>query len=250
MNLANLQLNRLPFLVFFYIMAASGCAIKTPHLPISQFPTIQRAMYFSNPLPYRVIVLPLKDLRPEEERQGKKASAMFLLVWNKRTGDYYTGDRIFGQDVSGQLSDQLAAYLRAANVFSDTVPPSAGIQTTPDEGDFLLSGELQHFYGSQHQNFSMYVLPLYFASAAGWQDAKGLPWGKTSVRFTLSDGLSGDMLWAQLIEADATMPREKDSMAEAAMESFINAAGQLSTQLRQLPLESLQQAPGDSEQKF
>lgn len=238
-------------LVFFacLILVTSGCAIKTPHLPISQFPTHQKAMYFSKSLPYRVTVLPFKDFRPEEERRGKKASATFLLLWNKRTGDYYTGDRIFGQEVPQQLSEQFAQYLRASNLFAEVVSPSeAAHGDSPTNADFLLGGELQHFYGSQHQNFSMYVVPLYFASVSGWQDAKGLPWGKTSIRFLLSDAPSGEVVWTQYIEADATMPREKDSMAEAAMVSFVDAAGQLTTQLRQLPLESLRPESNSKDQ--
>ena len=93
----------------------------------------------------------------------------------------------------------------------------------------------------------MFALPLYFISAFGWQNGKGLPWGKTAIRFTLSDGSTGDLVWAQVIEADATLPRATDSMAEAAMESFLNATGQLTTQLRQLPLESLHPLRSDQQ---
>jgi len=155
----------------------------------------------------------------------------------------------------------LARYLQASNLFAEVVAlpaaSSSGNGTNASEltrlgtkhgADFLLGGELQHFYGSQHQHFSMFVLPLYFISTFGWQNGKGLPWGKTAIRFTLSDGSNGDLVWAQVIEADSTLPRATDSMAEAAMESFLNATGQLTTQLRQLPLESLHSLQPDQKQ--
>ena len=247
------------FLSACLTVASTGCAIQTPHLAITQFPVERQAIYFRDPHPYHLLVLPLSDQRPAEERQGKQAPAMFLVLWNRRVGDYATGDHVFGEHVSRQLSEQVARYLHASNLFADvTALPavSSGGQETSASAlrrlgaehgaDFLLGGELQHFYGSQHQQFSMFVLPLYFINTFGWQNGKGLPWGKTTIRFTLSDGSTGDLAWAQVIEADATLPRETDSMAEAAMEAFLNTAGQLTTQLRQLPLESLH-AP---QQKF
>ena len=209
-------------------------------------------MYFRDPHPYRLLVLPLSDQRPAEERQGKKAPAMLLVLWNRRVGDYATGDHVFGEHVSRQLAEQLARYLQASNLFAEVAAlpagSSSGSGTHASElkrlgaehgADFLLGGELQHFYGSQHQHFSMFVLPLYFINTWGWQNGKGLPWGKTAIRFTLSDGSTGDRAWAQVIEADSTLPRETDSMAEAAMEAFLDTTGQLTTQLRRLPLESL-----------
>jgi hypothetical protein len=80
---------------------------------------------------------------------------------------------------------------------------------------------------------------LYFISAFGWQDSKGLPWGQTTIRFHLYDGQNGDLVWQHRLEASETLPRGTDSMAEAAMESFTQVAGELATELRKLPLGSL-----------
>ena len=66
----------------------TGCAIKTPYLPISRWPVTKQAAYYQQALPYRVVVLPLLDQRPEQERKGRAAPATFLLLWNRRVGDY------------------------------------------------------------------------------------------------------------------------------------------------------------------
>ena len=229
----------------------SGCAIHTPYTNISQWPVARDASYYHEPAPYRIGVLPLTDQRPAEERTGKQPHGVFLILWNRRIGDYYTGDRLFGGNVAQQLSDRLTEYLHSSNVFAQTIP----IATTPQGFDpsdsaavsrlgleqvvdYLLGGELQHFFGSQSQHTSIYLLPLYVASAFGWQDSKTLPWGRTSIAFTLYDGKSGDVVWRHRLEADRILPRERDLMSEAAMGSFVDLAGQLSAELRQLPLDS------------
>ena len=209
-------------------------------------------MYFREAAPYRVAVLPLLDRRPPLEHQGQRPSIMFLLVWNRRIGDYYTSDLAFGGQVGEQLAKQLAAYLKTANVFTQvdymSLPVQEGETVSPsslqslDQGqrpDYLLGGELHHFFGSQHQHFSMFLLPLYFINAWGWQDNKGLPWGQTVIRASLYDGRNGEIVWQNRIEASETLPQETNSMTEAAMKSFTAAAGQLATELRQLQLESL-----------
>ena len=224
----------------------SGCAIQTPHLAINQWPIAEKALYYHESTPARVVVMPFIDQRPTHERHGQRPPSVFLLVWNRRVGDYYTGDHVFGGEVERQLAQQLANYLQAANVFTQTVsiPSSARnadtIQRLAKEhvADYLLGGDLDHFFGSQHQHFSMFALPLYFISTFGWQDSKSLPWGQTTVRCTLYNGRTGDMIWRHTVEASHTMARETDSMAQAAMVSFTTAAGQLATELRQLPLET------------
>ena len=232
-------------------VASTGCAIQTPHLKISQWPVTKRAMYYHEPLPYRLAVLPLLDERPTQERQGQKAPAMFLLLWNRRVGDYYTGDHVFGGEVVSQLTGQLVEYLRVANIFphvehvvpqhrADTLSPERVQQLTRTAAaDYLLTGNVEHFFGSQHQHLSMFVLPLYFINTWGWQDSKTLPWGQTTMRFILYDGGTGDIAWRQRMEGQHTLPRETDAMSEAALESFALVAGKLATELRGLPLESL-----------
>ena len=246
------------------LMLSSGCAIQTPHLTISQWPMTRRAMYYHEPLPYRVGVLTLLDERPAQEREGRKAPAMFLLLWNRRVGDYYTGDHMFGGEVASQLTGQLVEYLQAANVFphverlaapsrADALAPSQVQQLAQESvADYVLTGEVEHFFGSQHQHFSMFALPLYFINAWGWQESKTLPWGQTTIRFTLYDGGTGDILWRQQMSGQHTLPRETDAMSEAALESFAILAGKLATALRGLPFESLRptmtpsrQPPGD-----
>lgn len=234
------------------LLTLPGCAIQTPYLNISQWPVTKRAMYYNQPLPYRIAVLSFLDQRPPEEREGRRAPAMFLLVWNRRVGDYYTGDLVFGGDVAAHLSRQLAAYLEAANAFAHVqyVPRPLDATALPDathlqqlahhsQADYLLAGELEHFFGSQHQELSAFFLPLYFISTWGWSNAKTLPWGQTTVRFTLFKGTDGDLLWRRRLETQHILPREGDPMSEAALESFATLAGQLTTELQQLPLESL-----------
>lgn len=229
----------------------SGCAITTPHLAMAQWPMSQRAMYYQTALPYRIVVLPFIDQRPVHERRGQKARGSFLLLWNTRKGDYYTSDLVFGGEVGKQLGQQLANYLESANAFTT-------ISYLPDESlgfsdaeaikrlgqsrkvDYVLGGELRHFFGSQNQDFSMYVIPLYFVSATGWQNAKTLPWGQTTVTAYLVDARTGDITWRHQLESSVTLPRESNSMAEAAMESFAEAAGKLTAELRQLPLKDFQ----------
>lgn len=237
-------------------LALVGCAIKTTHLNISQWPVAKRAMYYQDPLPYRLAVLPLMDERPVEERTGKRPGGMFLLVWNKRVGDYVTGDHVFGQEVPRRLTDQLAEYLRQTHVFAEIVPfalPSQPSDRASAERiqqlareqvvDYVLGGAVEHFYGSQHQQTSMLILPLYFINMSSWQDSKSLPWGKTTMRFVLYDGRTGDIMWRHRLEADETLPRETDAMSEAALESFATLAGNLVMELRQLPLAPVSATP-------
>ncbi len=54
----------------------------------------------------------------------------------------------------------------------------------------------------------------------------------------LYDGRTGDLVWRQRLEQNHTLPRDTDSMAQAALESFAKVAGQLAMALRQLPVES------------
>jgi hypothetical protein len=185
----------------------AGCAIQTPHLAISRSPVAERAGYYRDPQPYRVLMLPLADKRPLQDRRGAKPPGMFLLLWNRRVGDYYTGDQVFGGNVAGELSTQLAAYLKSANVFAQVVTPSpvpadfdhanaAQVRQVarPHAADYILTGELNRFFGSQHQHLSVYVLPLYVVGAFGWQDSKSLPWGQTVMQMVLLDGQEGDLL--------------------------------------------------------
>ena len=225
-------------------MGAAGCAIQTPHLAINRYPVAQQAAYYPEALPGRLGVMPLADQRPPQERQGRKPPGIFLLLWNRRTGDYYTGDRIFGEPVAPQLSQGLVDYLQAAHVFTETVsvPASAhsptALQRLGDEhaADYLLGGEWHHFFGSQHQQCSMFILPLYFINTWGWSNGKSLPWGQTTALLVLYQADTGELVWRAPIEQTWTMPRDTDSMAEAAMKSFTATAAQLATQLRQLSL--------------
>lgn len=232
-----------------------GCSIATPHLNITRWPVEKKAVYYREPLPYRVVVLPLQDQRPTHERTGQKPDGAFLLLWNRRVGDYYTGDHIFGDHVADQLTSQVTRYLQASNVFAQAVPvPSASSGAGEwDAGrlrelarehvaDFVLTGELKHFFGSQHQQTSIVLLPLYFISTMSWQDNKSLPWGQSTVRFTLHDGKGGDLLWHHQLETNHTLPRETDPMSQAALESFMNLNEELVRELRHLPLASWQAA--------
>ena len=235
-----------PITLVFLSLTLTGCAIVTPPVNITTWPLTKQAMYFRSPAPYRLAVLPLSDQRPAQERSGQRAPALFLLLWNRRVGDYFTGDQLFKGEVATQLSRQLADYLQATNAFTEVVyVPSSPHDFIPSDSnsirqigqpyaaDYLLGVELQHFFGSQHQHFSMLVLPLYFINSFGWQDSKGFPWGQTTIQAYLYDGATGKLVWRHRIEKSHTLPRETDSMAVAALESFAQAAGELATELRQ-----------------
>ena len=233
-------------------LALTGCAVKTPYLQARQWPVSKRVSYYADPAPFRIGVLPLEDERPVQEQRGKRPGGMFLLLWNRRTGDYYTGDHIFGGTVAPDLTQQLIAHLQATNAFAEVLllePPPNFNPGIPEHisrfgrdqvVDYLLRGEIQHFFGSQSQNTYVFLLPLYFVNTFGWQDYKSLPWGKTAIQFTLSDGRNGDMVWRRFIEADWTMPKDTDAMSTAALESFVKAANQLAIDLRGLPLQQIQ----------
>ena len=233
-------------------LCLAGCSIKTPYLNVQQWPVEKHAMYYSSPSPYRVGVLPLDDQRPANEQKGQRPRGTFLLLWNRRVGDYYTGDHVFGGQVSTGLTEQTVRYLKAANVFAEVVATDPPPQFNPGVSghvsrlgreqvvDYLLRGELQHFFGSQTQRTSIVLLPLYFVNAMSWEDAKFLPWGKTAIAWTLYDGRTGDITWRRFTETSHTMPKDTDAMSEAAIESFTTAIGQLASDLRELPLSTMQ----------
>ena len=232
--------NTLTILPAFLLSAAlSGCSISTPYTNLKTWPMAHQAMYYRDPAPLHLGVLPLLERRPANERNGQRPRGIFLLLWNRRVGDYYTGDYIFGGDVPTQLTAQLIEYLRAANVFASVVPLSAShdVAAPSPSMDYLLGGELQHFFGSQSQHTSIFLLPLYFINTFGWQNSKTLPWGKTSILFTLYDG-HGGTVWRREVEHSLTLPKETDAMSEAALESFVGAVGQLAVDLRELSLEA------------
>ena len=100
--------------------------------------------------------------------------------------------------------------------------------------DYLLRGDIAHFFGSQSQHTSTYLLPLYFVNTVGWQDSKSLPWGRSAIMFTVYDGQNGDILWRRMVESDRRMPRETDPMSQAALEAFSATMGDLIATLRHL----------------
>ena len=226
----------------------TGCSIKIPYMNISQWPTGQYVAYYGEPVPHRIGVLPLEDHRPAHEQTGQKPRGLFLLLWNRRVGDYYTGDRMFGGRVAAQLTDQLIGHMETSHAFADVMLVSglpAGFN--PDNADsvsqvgrdlvvdYLLRGEIAHFFGSQSQHTSTYLLPLYFVNTVGWQDSKSLPWGRSAIIFTVYDGQTGDIAWRRVIETDRTLPRDSDSMSQAALEAFSATAAELTRSLRELP---------------
>src|SRR3989338_1764771 len=171
----------------------TGCSIKTPDVNGSQWPVEQRVMYYNSPAPLRIGVLPLVDHRPIQEQDGQRPRGMFLLLWNRRVGDYYTGNHIFGGQVASRLTDRLVSGLKAANAFTEIVPVAAPSDFNPNHAqqvsrlgqqevvDYLVYGELEPFFGSQSQHTSIVLLPLYFINSLSWQDSKSLPWGKTAM---------------------------------------------------------------------
>jgi len=243
---------RAAYMIGVCSLVLAGCAIKTPYLPARQWSVSKRAAYYADPAPFRIGLLPLEDERPAQEQRGKQPGGMFLLLWNRRTGDYYTGDHVFGGNVAPDLTQQLIAHLKATNAFAEVLPlepPPTFNPGIPEHMsrlgrdqvvDYLLRGEIQHFFGSQSQNSYVFLVPLYFVNTFGWQNYKSLPWGNTAIQFTLSDGQNGDMVWRRFIEADWTMPKETDAMSTAALESFVKATNQLALDLRGLPLQQLQ----------
>ena len=104
------------------------------------------------------------------------------------------------RQVATGLTTQTVRYLKAANVFAEVVsidPPSQFNPQVPEHVsrlgreqvvDYLLRGELQHFFGSQTQRTSIVLLPLYFINTMSWENAKFLPWSKTAIAWTLYDG--------------------------------------------------------------
>jgi hypothetical protein len=240
---------RLAGLPVLAALGLSSCAIATPHTNISRWPVAAKAMYYRDPAPYRLGVLLLADRRPAVERNGQRPTGIFLVLWNRRVGDYYTNDQVFGGQVAHRLTEQLMEYLAASHAFAEAifiVPPqelrlddplSVSRAGREQVVDILLHGELRHFFGSQYQHVSIYMLPLYFVGMFGWQNAKALPWGRTSIAFTLYDGRTGELLWRRLLEADHTLPRDTDAMTEAALESFVEVTGRLAADLRQVSLE-------------
>ncbi len=235
------------------VAGLAGCAIKTPQSAISHWPVEKRASYYAEPMPYRVAVVTLADHRPDNEHQGQQPRGLFLLLWNRRSGDYYTSDDAFAGNVPAQLSERLTAYLQSANAFTDATlvrVPSDGfdildrsqVRTIGERQhvDYVLGGELKHFFGSQNQQFQMIMLPLYFANTFSWRNGKSLPWGKTTALLVLCDARSGEVVWRHELEASETLPTDKSMMTDAAMESFLSISNQLVAEVRQLPLNTVE----------
>ncbi|HEX9742383.1 MAG TPA: hypothetical protein VGA17_06295 [Nitrospiraceae bacterium] len=232
------------------LFTMAGCAVKTPHKPLAQWPVDHRGVFYANPAPLRIAIAPFTDQRPREEIKGLKPTGMFFLLWNRRKGEYYTGDHIFGADIPTGIAHWLTRYLDEANIAAHVVQaptPATPIDFSNAEqvrryaaahvADFVLTGDIEHFHGSQYQNTSFYLLPLWFINTFGWQDELGLPWGRTAIRFSLYDGRSGDAVWKRTLDASETMPAKSSTMAEAALESLSTVGGNLAIAIRQLNLQ-------------
>lgn len=143
----------LPFPLLLFLVA--GCSINTPYVNVSQWPVEQHVMYYNNPLPLRIGVLPLVDHRPVQEQDGQHPRGTFLLLWNRRVGDYYTGNHIFGGQVASRLTNRLVVGLKAANIYAQIVPVAAPPDFNPNNAeqvsrlgkqevvDYLVYGELE-----------------------------------------------------------------------------------------------------------
>lgn len=155
------------------------------------------------------------DSRPKVERTGKKANGTYLLLWNQRKGDYVTGDKDFTDFSPRKFAELSSQYIAKSNCFIEakvlgtSLPPQPSssdflVALANDKVDYVLTGDIQHLYGTQYQNSGVVVVPAIFVNAAGTRNVVGDAEGMVEILFTLYDVKTGGEVWRELVRGTSS----------------------------------------------
>ncbi len=179
--------------------------------------------------------------RPEYEKTGQKPKGVYLGVWNQRIGDYTTSEQDFGGEVLKDVSDVFRNAIEKSNCFFEvkTVEEKISSQPGPEEllvafsktrARYILTGELEHFYGTQHQHSHLAVVPALVVNAASVADNVGMAEGVTEAVFALYDTQTGYEIFREKIDG-AALTQVKGTYPQAAKDSLVKAAESLAKAL-------------------
>lgn len=194
-----------------------------------------------NALDDSLALIPLIDRRPAEEIKGKKPKGVFLLVWNQRIGDYVTSNKSFLEPHQEGMADRLAAAISRTNCFYEVKTVNAKLPNQPTPDDFLpvlaeekvryvLVGEIQHFYGKQHQKAYYLLIPALWVNLFFGNNRVDTAVGKTEILFTLYDAKTGSEVWRSNIQSEKSSAMA-GSYPQMAMQSFAEVSEKLANQL-------------------
>ncbi len=91
------------FVLMLALVGIGGAGCAVPNAPVALYPPSPT----THPSFTDVGVMRFQDLRPKEQREGKRPRLVPLIVWNQRIGDYVTGEEAF-TNAAEQIRDTIA----------------------------------------------------------------------------------------------------------------------------------------------
>lgn len=227
-------------ILFLLIIVFNGCAVKTQTVSLS-VPADMDIMKCGDAMSTTLGIAPVVDKRPEHERTGKKPKGVYLGVWNQRIGDYITSDLDFAESVPEAIVKQFQQAIEKSNCFFEAKILEGKIPAQPRAEDllvafakyktrYILTSEVEHFYGTQSQTAHLAVIPAVYVNAASMGNNVGVAQGFTEILFTLYDTQLGYEIWRQKIETMSDTAVE-GAYPQAAKESLIEASEKLAHEL-------------------
>ena len=216
---------------------AAGCALKPQRVNIAS-PQSPEVMVCFDALQKSFGIAPIKDERPPVEKAGDKPGGIFLLLWNQRIGNYISGDKDFLDPAATAMPDQIGRSISRSNCFFETkilkeqIPPQPSaedllIVLAKEKVDYVLSVELKHFYGQQHQKAYLYLLPAFFVNFFGWGNQAGNAEGRAEMVIVIYETQSGNEVFREKVFTQAYTP-VAGAYPQAAQDAFTEASQKIS----------------------
>ncbi len=178
-------------------------------------------------------VVPLSDLRPAEQRTGKKPSLVPLLLWNQRIGHWVTGDASFLDAPQAAVSSGVAAALDGGVFGGARLLPEA---TAPGEDvaalcraeglRYVAKGSIQALFAYLYQRSYLVLIPTPWVGAIGWQNTRSDPVGVARVHVRVVDCVSSRAVLELELASEDRYPTATLSQAAA------RALGEILEELR------------------
>lgn len=185
-------------------------------------------------LPESLGVVELADLRPREQRRGKKPWLIPLILWNQRMGRYVTSESHFGGDVTGDVSHAIAVALSGWRFGRGRVLEAEADATPADlcqrsDLEYVVSGEIHHLYGAVRQRAWLFIIPTPWVQGVLSGNEVGDPVGVVRLSLRIHECRSSDEIVAQDFTSEGLFPRLSPSAAvQRAFDDLIRDVERLS----------------------
>jgi hypothetical protein len=247
-----MNINRYFFFQLFLIILIfiSGCAVTPQQATLDLGTPPDQPLLCGDAHQISLGIAPIIDQRPKVEHSGDKARALYLGVWNQRSGKYVSSDKDFKDQITDTMVKIFSDYITKSNCFRDVKvlqsrvsaqldPQDLMIISANENVDYLLVIELNHFFGEQSQNTNLLIVPALYVNAASWNNEVGQAIGYTECLATLYDMKSNREVWKEKITGNSESTIE-GAYPQVARESLIKASQELTQKLFHFSNEQLQ----------